>query len=98
MTKLKIAAIQMCSSNNVDDNLKTAARLIKEAALHDAKLIVLPEMFAIMGKTPEDKIVVKENFGVGKIQDFLSQQARINKLLHDGKPIEIKYKKPSLTS
>lgn len=85
----KIAAIQMRSSNNVDDNLKTAERLIKEAALHDAKLVVLPEMFAIMGKTSEDKVAVKENFGAGKIQDFLSEQAKINKIWIVGGTIPI---------
>jgi nitrilase len=44
----KIAAIQMSSTDNVDENLQTAARLIEEALNNGAKLIVLPEMFAIM--------------------------------------------------
>jgi len=72
----KIAAIQMCSSDVVDENLATAAQLIEEAVMNKAELIVLPEMFAIMGKTPTDKVNAKEAFGSGKIQNFLSQQAK----------------------
>jgi predicted amidohydrolase len=71
-----IAAIQMCSSDKVEDNLKTAERLIVEAAKNNAELVVLPEMFAIMGKKDTDKIAVKEKFGIGKIQDFLSNTAK----------------------
>lgn len=72
----KIAAIQMSSTSNVDENLQTAAALIAEAAENGAKLIVLPEMFAIMGKTATDSVGVREIFGKGKIQDFLAAQAR----------------------
>ncbi|HLB56761.1 MAG TPA: carbon-nitrogen hydrolase family protein [Coxiellaceae bacterium] len=74
----KIAAIQMCSSHVVDENLATAAKLIAEAAKNQAQLIVLPEMFAIMGKKPTDKVDVKEKYGSGKIQNFLSQQAKMH--------------------
>lgn len=75
----KIAAIQLCSSHIVDENLALAARLIAQAVLCGAQLIVLPEMFSIMGKNPTDKVAVKEAFGVGRIQDFLSEQARMHK-------------------
>lgn len=74
----KIAAIQMCSSHMVDDNLLAAAHLIEQAAKQNARLVVLPENFAIMGLTDFDKYKVKEDFGVGKIQGFLSAQARKN--------------------
>lgn len=77
---MKIAAIQMCSSHIVDDNLLVAATLIKEAADNGAQLVALPEMFAIMGLTGTDKVNVKEVFGNGKIQDFLSVQAKQNKI------------------
>src|SRR3990167_3345141 len=76
---IKIAAIQMCSSHIVDKNLLTAANLIEEAAKNDAKLIVLPEMFAIMGLASTDKITEKEPLGKGKIQAFLSDQAKKNR-------------------
>ncbi len=71
----KVAAIQMCSSHDVDINLQNTAFFIADAVKHDAKIIVLPEMFAIMGHTPSDKVHVKEVIGSGKIQHFLSQQA-----------------------
>ncbi|MBI5447132.1 MAG: carbon-nitrogen hydrolase family protein [Gammaproteobacteria bacterium] len=73
---MKIAAIQMCSSQFVDENLKTAERLIAEAAQNQAKLLVLPEMFSIMGEKETDKVKVREEVGKGNIQSFLSEQAR----------------------
>ncbi len=72
----KIAAIQMCSSHLVEANLATAAALIAEASAHGAQLIVLPENFAIMGLNETDKLAAREGFGEGRIQSFLSQQAR----------------------
>jgi nitrilase len=71
----KIAALQMNSSADVKQNLPTAAELIADAALAGAKLIVLPEMFAIMGEKDSDKVIVAEKAGSGVIQDFLAQQA-----------------------
>ncbi|MCX7120875.1 MAG: carbon-nitrogen hydrolase family protein [Gammaproteobacteria bacterium] len=71
-----IAAIQMCSSDNVDENLFIVTQLITEAAENGAQLIVLPEMFSIMGKCPSDKIEVKENAGFGKAQNCLSDLAK----------------------
>ncbi len=71
-----VAAIQMCSSGNVNENLQTASQLIHEASNNNAKLIVLPEMFAIMGNTAFDKITVSEESGSGKIQHCLSQLAK----------------------
>ena len=75
----RIAAIQMCSSHSVEENLLAAAGLIAIAAKNKAQLMVLPEMFAIMGKKPTDKVDAREAFGCGKIQDFLSQQAKMYK-------------------
>lgn len=75
---VKIAAIQMCSSNIVDINLEKVAQFIYESSQNDAQIIVLPEMFAIMGLEAIDKIKVREKFGQGRIQAFLSEQARMN--------------------
>ena len=55
-----IAAIQMCSSANIHENLATAAKLIQEAAANHANVVVLPEMFAIIGTSPHDKLLEKE--------------------------------------
>lgn len=85
----KIAAIQMCSSHNVDDNLNVAAQLIKEAAANGAVLAVLPEMFAIIGMDCIDKNKLREDFGQGKIQDFLANEALKNNIWIVGGTIPI---------
>lgn len=71
----KIAAIQMASGTNVSANLIEAGRLIADAAGAGAKLVVLPENFAIMGMHEIDKVKIGEKEGTGLIQDFLSEQA-----------------------
>lgn len=70
------AAIQMASGSDVRENLAAAAGLIEEAAMQDARLIVLPENFAIMGRTETDKLKVREADGDGPIQRFFSDTAR----------------------
>lgn len=82
-----IAAAQMCSSDDVDENLKTASRLIREAHSNGAKLIVLPEMFAVM--KDEVKSRIKEPLGQGKIQSFLSNEAQQNNIWIVGGTIPI---------
>ncbi|WP_349432415.1 carbon-nitrogen hydrolase family protein [Methylomarinum sp. Ch1-1] len=70
------AAIQMASSPNISSNLLQAEKLIGEAAKAGAKLIALPENFAIMGNNEFDKVKVREQDGSGRIQDFLSAAAK----------------------
>jgi deaminated glutathione amidase len=70
-----VACIQMASGPAVGANLLEAERLIGMAVDKGAKLIVLPENFAIMGKEESDKVAVREADDGGPIQDFLSQQA-----------------------
>ena len=72
----KIAAIQMTSSTSVDENLMMAEKLISDASHNGAQLVVLPEMFAIMGKNATDKVDVAEKYKGGKIQSFLSRCAK----------------------
>ncbi len=72
----KCAAIQMASSPNVGSNLLEAGKLIAEAAKAGAKLVALPENFAIMGVHELDKVKVREVEGEGPIQDFLSDTAK----------------------
>jgi len=74
----KIAAIQMASGTNVSANLIEVSRQIVSAAQDGAKLIVLPENFAIMGMDDTDQVKIAENEGSGQIQDFLSEQAKKN--------------------
>jgi predicted amidohydrolase len=72
----KCAAIQMASSPNVSSNLLEAEKLIAEAANAGAKLVALPENFALMGDHELDKIRIKEVDGSGPIQSFLSNVAK----------------------
>lgn len=71
----RVAAIQMASGPNVGANLNEAGRLISQAVDAGAELIVLPENFAIMGITEQDKVTLREQDGTGPIQDFLATQA-----------------------
>ena len=76
----KVAAIQMASGPNVNANLLEAARLIQQAAATGAKLAVLPENFALMGMSEQDKLRIREQPGKGPLQDFLAEQARKHQL------------------
>jgi nitrilase len=77
-TKTKVAAIQMASGPNVGANLIETRRLINLAVRAGAKLVVLPENFAIMGMKESDKVAIREQDGKGPIQDFLVEQAQKN--------------------
>lgn len=73
---VRMAAIQMASGPNVSANLAEAERLIQLAATAGAKLVALPENFAIMGLKETDKVAVREHPGKGPIQKFLAAQAK----------------------
>ena len=70
------AAIQMASSPNISFNLLEAGKLIEEAVKAGAKLVALPENFALMGDHETDKLKAKEVDGSGPIQDFLATVAK----------------------
>lgn len=72
----KCAAIQMASGPSVSFNLMEADKLIAEAVKTGAKLVALPENFAMMGNREVDKIKIKETDGSGPIQNFLSTTAK----------------------
>lgn len=71
----KVAAIQMASGPNVKANLAEAEKLINIAVQQEAKLVVLPENFAIMGMAETDKVKIAEEYGSGLLQKFLKEQA-----------------------
>jgi deaminated glutathione amidase len=72
----KIAGIQMASGPQVSANLSEAERLIEIAAQQGAKVIALPENFAIMGLKDTDKVKAREKEGIGQIQRFLAKMAK----------------------
>lgn len=73
---VRMAAVQMASGPNVAANLAEAERLIGMAVAAGAKLVALPEYFAIMGLKDTDKVTAREAAGKGPIQKFLSSQAK----------------------
>ncbi len=77
---IRMAAIQMASGPNVSANLAEAARLVALAAAGGAKLVALPEFFAIMGNKDTDKVAVREEEGKGPIQKFLAATAKKHKI------------------
>ena len=83
----KVAAVQMVSTVDVDENLATADRLISEAAEQGAELVLLPEVFAVLEGGPMRQYGEVE--GTGKLQDFLAGQARGNKLILVGGTIPL---------
>lgn len=46
---MRVAAVQMCSGSDRDTNLEVAAALVARAAGDGADLVVLPEMFNVLG-------------------------------------------------
>lgn len=72
----RIAAVQMASGPNVAANLSEAGRLIEMAVEMGARMVVLPEFFAVMGINDCDKVAVSETEGKGPIQRFMSATAK----------------------
>ena len=68
----------MVSTSSLQHNLDSAARLIKLAAEQGAKLVLLPEVFAVLEGGPMAEFAEVE--GSGPIQEFLSKQACENRL------------------
>ena len=72
----RVAAVQMASGPIPEANLYEAERLIRNAAAAGARLIVLPENFAVMPMKEADRIPLIERDGDGPLQNFLAAQAR----------------------
>jgi nitrilase len=94
LNAFKVAAIQMASGSKVEGNLNEARRLIAMAVEQGAKLVVLPEFFAIMGESGSEKMKVSEQPGQGPIQAFLSETARKHKIWLIGGSIPLRANAP----
>jgi nitrilase len=66
----------MISSPSVAHNIATVRRLVAEAAGAGARLILLPEYWAIMGNKDSDKVERAEAPGDGPIQQCMAGLAR----------------------
>ena len=58
--RLRLAAIQMCSTPHLEDNLNRASERIREAAERGADVVALPENFAFMGSDEERAHVAQD--------------------------------------
>ena len=58
---LRIASVQMCSTEDIARNLARATDLVKAAAADGANLIGLPENFAYLGSTLDHKLSIAES-------------------------------------
>jgi nitrilase len=91
---IKIAGIQMASGPQVSANLSEAERLIEIAVAQGAKLVALPEYFAIMGMKDTDKVAVREKEGSGPIQRFLSRMAKSHQIWLIGGSVPLEASNP----
>ena len=73
---MSFAVIQMVSQRDVPANLAQARRLLERAAADGARLAVLPENFAAMGRRDMADIGRAETMGEGPILPWLKQTAR----------------------
>lgn len=72
----RIAAVQMVSTPQVEQNFDSARRLIAEAARQGAQLVLLPEYWPVMGMKESDKLRHAEQLDDGPIQRFMAEVAR----------------------
>jgi predicted amidohydrolase len=72
---VKVAAVQMCASHILEDNLKEVSLLVKEASNLGARLIGFPEGFSLYGVSNEIKHDYVEQLGSGVVQGHLANLA-----------------------
>lgn len=70
-----VAVIQMISGRDVDKNLGVAERLIREAALAGAKLVLLPENFALFDSQQLFQLA-KNEAETSRVSGWLSELSR----------------------
>jgi len=84
MSDLVVAAVQMTSTGDVEENLERCRELVREAASSGAQLIGLPENFAYLGADQDHKAAIAEALpsspgtttSAGPILTAMSQLAR----------------------
>lgn len=94
MTTIRIAAVQMVSGPDIDDNLREAGRRIAEAAAAGARLVALPEYFPLISGNETDKVRAREREGAGPLQDFLREAAARHKVWLVGGSIPLEASAP----
>lgn len=72
----RVAAVQMVSSADINNNIETARRLIDQAAAAGAGLVVLPENFAVLDGGPQARFAEVQGDLTAPLQGMLSAAAR----------------------
>lgn len=70
-----VAAIQMNSGDNLQQNLVTARRLVADAARQGAELVVLPEYFYLMPADEQARVALAQDFARGPLHALLAELA-----------------------
>ncbi len=76
MSKITVAAIQMVSTHDKDENLRQAEQLLQQAAGQGARIAVLPENFAVLDTANMAVHGGQETTPEGPVRRFLAEQAR----------------------
>src|SRR6478609_5678293 len=74
---LRVAAVQLQSQDDVEQNLEVCRRLVESARRHGAELVLLPENFCYFGDTAgKQSCAERMSDPAGKIQRALAELAR----------------------
>ena len=68
MSDFKVSCIQIASGPNIDANLLEVGKYIEESKKLGAKIVILPENFAMMAASDTDYLDIMEDFEVGKFR------------------------------
>ena len=63
--QLRVGAVQMCSTADLQANLGVCRDRIAQAANDGARLVVLPENFSFLGRSERDKLAIAERLDAG---------------------------------
>ena len=77
---MRIAACQMISGTDPEENLRHAVTLINSACASGAELVVLPEYFPLVPDHDEALVRLAEPWGNGRIQNLMKSIAREKKI------------------
>ena len=83
----RIAAVQMNTRDDKNENLRKAGALIDEAARAGANLVALPEMFNVLG--PNEVVRAAREPADGPTADFLRSKAREHAIYVHGGSIPV---------
>ncbi len=86
----KVAAVQLTSSTDAQTNLERVDHYLSVLSHEQVQLAVLPEDFACLGASEEQRLSLRETFGRGRLQTFLSECAKKYKLWLVGGTIPLK--------